>query len=543
MDALKQTLQQFQRLFRTMSPSQRITLAVIPLMIAGALFFLMRSGSSSYVPLSLGKTFTTDEIAGVQQTLAASGLNDFRVEGQQILVPRSQVDRYNAALAASGGMPSGWASDWEKKFNEQSGPFTSSQNLGTIKEIALAKQLEKIVRAVPGIGDASVLYTDPKRRGWGSKAAPRTATVSVKPKGGRELPMPVIDGIRHTVAGAIDGLNPEDVVVFDQNKGYAYRPEKPNDPYNAEVLVRIQRFTRFYEEQISNQLSWIPGAIVTASVELDSEKSHIRQKRVFNPKTVAVKTEESSKSNESSQNPIGTEPGVKANNGNALPPTATRESTKSLDTATLTDAVPIDATQEVVESVGLMPTSVKVSVLIPDEYYRSAVEKKTELAGTPRGTTEEETKKFRDAVTAALPAFIQETNAKIQEAVNKVVPLNLQQDAVTVASFVAGEADIPEADMPLTRTIGNILSEWGGVAGLTLFALWALRMVGRSAPSKQHVQEAGAEPTASKPAGATPQESEETAAEPTKRDKLQVMVRDNPEMAAAVLSRWMRSGS
>ncbi|HEY2251784.1 MAG TPA: hypothetical protein VGH74_12015, partial [Planctomycetaceae bacterium] len=68
-------------------------------------------------------------------------------------------------------------------------------------------------------------------------------------------------------------------------------------------------------------------------------------------------------------------------------------------------------------------------------------------------------------------------------------------------------------------------------------------MLNRSA---QRTNRAAGAPDARSPAGkgaavsAAPEnEDDEMSREPTKRDRLQTLVKDNPEMAATVISRWL----
>src|SRR5215207_2686164 len=99
MDALKRTWQQIGDLSRAMSPSQRLTLVAVPVVLLAAFGVLVWQGNrSANVPLSWGKVFTIEELRSAEQTLIEAGLSDFRTEGQRILVPAGKVEQYNAAL-------------------------------------------------------------------------------------------------------------------------------------------------------------------------------------------------------------------------------------------------------------------------------------------------------------------------------------------------------------------------------------------------------------------------------------------------------------
>src|SRR5690606_12513624 len=115
MDALRRTAAQFAELYRNMRPSQRITLVVVPLLILGAFYVLITSGSaSSYTALSWGKPFTLEERTLAEQALRDAGMIDYHAEGQLIMVPKSEVHRYNAVLLENGSLPSQSMSELER---------------------------------------------------------------------------------------------------------------------------------------------------------------------------------------------------------------------------------------------------------------------------------------------------------------------------------------------------------------------------------------------------------------------------------------------
>ena len=158
MDALKRTWQQIAPLFAAMSPSQRLTLVAVPVVLLAAFGVLVWQGkTSSYVPLSWGKVFAVDELRSAEQTLIEAGLNDFRTEGQRILVPAGKVEQYNAALLVDGNLPSDSMSEFEKQF-EKASVFTSREQLLAHKEIALQNALRKVLLALPDIDDARLIW-------------------------------------------------------------------------------------------------------------------------------------------------------------------------------------------------------------------------------------------------------------------------------------------------------------------------------------------------------------------------------------------------
>src|SRR3712207_3608558 len=128
MDALNRTARQIADLYRSLAPSQRLTLVAVPVVLLAAFAVLAWQGrTSGYVPLSWGKVFSIDELRSAEQTLIEAGLSDFRTEGQRILAPASQVEKYNAALLVDGNLPSNPTSEFERQF-EKSSVFTSRED-------------------------------------------------------------------------------------------------------------------------------------------------------------------------------------------------------------------------------------------------------------------------------------------------------------------------------------------------------------------------------------------------------------------------------
>jgi flagellar biosynthesis/type III secretory pathway M-ring protein FliF/YscJ len=104
------------------------------------------------------------------------------------------------------------------------------------------------------------------------------------------------------------------------------------------------------------------------------------------------------------------------------------------------------------------------------------------------------------------------------------------------------------------------LSQWGGAVGLGLFAVWALWMLKSSAGPRAASFEPPTEAsiTVSAPSGgssgtavavqsaAAKKEKEELVIEEepmpslNDRDRVQTMVRDNPEMAVAIIGKWLQ---
>lgn len=529
-----------------MTPSQKLTLAVVTLAIPAAFLVMLWNGStSSYVALSYGKVFSPDEQRNAEQSLKEAGLTQFRSEGRQILAPRGEVEKYNNALLQSGSLPSNWAEELETKL-EKSTVFSTPDQLQALKDAALAKTLRRMLLAGPDFEDANVIWTPvtPRRARFGR--GPRvTATVNVKPKAGRELTQSQVRSIRAAVAGMVSDLSPTDVTVFDMVTYQAYTGDKEGDPYDSGLIAWIREHTRMYEDKILSSLTYIPGVHVTVGVDVENLKRSIETNVNFDPKKSVLKYQQEQTRNETAyQAPVRAEPGVGSNAPRSLETTATNQKSREATDTNNTVLNETSSTTTQTELIAAFPKQITVAVAIPEEYYVKALEQakaKAEASGNP-------------APTKTVEQLQQETETAVKAVAAAAIP-NGKPEQISVNKFVSVEPEVPKVETSTIDTVTSLANEWGGTIGLTLFALWALMTLRKSLPKGAPEEPAlpattgmvlGGSPSPAPAAGAAKAPREkvvevEESDDPTERDLLQDMVRDNPEAAAAVLSKWLQT--
>jgi flagellar M-ring protein FliF len=238
-------------------------------------------------------------------------------------------------------------------------------------------------------------------------------------------------------------------------------------------------------------------------------------------------------SNETGQ---GSEPGMTPNQPRQIRQPAASKNTRTRETSRVsTDSVPVGVVHTTRQIAGFTPKSVQVAVSIPKDYYRDVALKDGVDAAD------------KNALQAKIAQLKTDTEKEVREKIARLIPppaSGTAADVINVSSYTPLETVEPPTGVPLSVQATETLSQWGGPAGLVLFALWALWMLNRSlkrgpelpasaAGGKQLVGRAPLSPT-----GAAEDEEEESKV-PTKRDKLQTLVKDNPEMAASVISRWL----
>jgi flagellar M-ring protein FliF len=527
MNLISQTVAQFLSLWRGMTPSQRATLSFIPLlMLVGFGWLMWQPGQLGDVALSYGKAFTTEELIAAEEALLREGLTDFHRQGQRLLVPGRLADQYNAALLKLDALPTDFGSQLVKKY-ESMGPFSTEKERHEMREAMLLQEVRRIILAIPEIANATVNVANSGRRSWSQKSRV-TANITVWPRGERELPRHLVSALQTAVANMIPDLKPADVSVFDARNGITHAADPGQDPLENRLVQRARDFQKQYEGQIEQDLSYIPNVGVTVNVDLENLKSSVVRNQVVDPKKfAAVFTSESTVTDAQQQRPPRGEAGQVANRPGSLAVSQPIDRTRNFnerDNQQL-NGVSFEVSEK--ELIAAMPKAVQVSVSIPREYYRSvAAQRKTDGE--------------QDPALLDVAAIEKEVLDQVAKSVRNLIPADSPPTAVTVNSIDRVTVTIPEPTIPVTERMLQLVRDWGGPATLLALALFALVMLRRTAPKLPDTPPMMMDPKMLKTSGPAA-EPEPAPREPTRRDQLQSLVRDNPEATAAIISKWLQA--
>jgi len=535
---MKQTVGQFGDLFKAMPVSQRLSLVLVTVVVMGGFGFLMLrgAGSSGYAPISVGKTFSVEELIRAEETLLSQGKTDFKRRGQRLLVPQDKVEEYNAVLLASGSLPQNWAEEWEKQYADI-GPFANNKQMDARKEIARAKLASQILLSLPDVAYANVVWDEEQRARWPQR--PRsTATVSVRPKPGREISTTLVHAIRISIAGMKANLQSADVTVFDLGRQIAYQQSAEDDPFNDKLLQRINQLKEMYRREVKTAVDYIDGVRVAVNVDVEKVKSAIRQTRTVQAKATPYYTTTESNKKNSNQFATPKEPGQNANGPMNLAAQNTPKSTAdATDTKETTLMVPsYETLQEHIA--GALPENVRVSVVIPESYYRVVAMQSGELTAE---STEEEirtaAKKYQPDVEDALKARIA-----------KIIPIptgKSPDDLIDIGSYIPSPVNDVVPTTPWTQTVLYVMTQWGSAVALALFGLWAFWTLNKTVRSQ--AENSLPEFDDDDDDDTQPEEEEDlfddlTPEGDTKRiDQFQHLVKNDPDMTASIISNWIQS--
>jgi len=536
MEAFRRAISEYLALFQKMSASQRATLIAVPAMILVAFGMLIFQGQSqSEVAVSYGKVFSTQELISAEQSLIEAGLTDFRREGQRLMVPTRHEEKYNAVLLTSGSLPDNWAHDFEKSLEKHS-IWTGSETRDEYRQIALAKELRRILQAVPDIKDASVVWARSKDHSrWPLRRQRVTATVSILPRYEGELSGRIVNSVRSAVASMVADLKPEDVTIFNQSTGISNTLDSDSNPFDNKLIERIKQFEQLHQNKIHKHLAaYIPNVVVAVHVDVDNVKSSVLREQTVDPKkTVNVSLQEQTVNNTSQQQPVNREVGLGPNQPRQLAETSgTQRSEQNSRSNVKSVSAPSFQVKEQ-QFVAAFPEAVQVSVAVPEEYYQAVARQK----GKAEGTTDESKQQFQREV----DQIQQEVEQKVKQTVATLIPKGSPDTAIHVSSYVRVNTDQPQVSTPYLDIFTHGFSQLWGALGLALFAIWALRLLYKSMPALPDEQESANDLMHMQNQLDEEKEVQPLSPDLERRETLQNNVRDNPELAATVLTKWMKT--
>ncbi len=545
MDFLNKTFAQVTDLFQSMTPGARITAGLLLAVLVVSLGVLFtHQGTGPEVDLFSGTAIPASQISQIEAALAKKGLNAYEVEGNRIRIPRGERDVYLAAVAEARALPP----NFESAFNEAlegDSVFSSRDEREMRLKLAKQRTLGLIISQMDGIESASVIYDIEENRRTLNRQRTTTATAAVKPMGNEQLTETQVASIRSLVAGAIAGLQSNEVTVADLNGATWHgNPDGGGTALEDPYLVRKRKYEQEWQAKILNALAYVPGVRVTPNVELDRERERTEDIRTVDPKPVVVAEQEASTSRVREGAAPGGRPGYAAQQNMPAELTTARSggSREEEEDSKRQSQSLASGTMERRVSVGLTPLRVTVSVGIPSGYFEKIWR---ERHHGDEGASEQ-------PEPAQLEQIRTEETSKIQRVVaNLLPPTDGVEDRTTLVEIMTFQGFTPEelhgptySEQALTwlaqhwSTLGMLL-----VAGFSLVVLRSMILAG---PPERRASDPFA-----RQGGEADEEDREAAASAVKqlarfnkvggslRDELSELVQEDPDAAANILKSWI----
>ena len=276
---------------------QRVLLAAILAACVGATALLVgwaRTGAMALLYADLAP----EEASRIVEKIRESGTAlELRAGGTAVYVPTDKVYSLRLDLAGQ-GLPAGDQRGYRLLDDEKIGtsPFTQRLNYRR----ALEGEIAKSIQVLEGVQAARVHIVRPENSLFGGHEMPSSATVVLRLKPGWRMSPRNISAVLHMVAGSVEGLKPEGVVVVDGSGNLLSSNSSDGLARGVETFIDFKtQHEEYLAHKVEDMLALVLGpnrASVRVSCTIDNS-SATTTTETFDPQAkVPLKEENKTKS-------------------------------------------------------------------------------------------------------------------------------------------------------------------------------------------------------------------------------------------------------
>lgn len=533
-----------------LNASQKMLAAALVVIMAMTLLYGARfAGNAEMQPL-LDQSFSPENITRITGELDSRAI-PYRVVGDKISVPTDRKWQVMAILGYQQLLPSNTAEGFDSLVKKMS-PWDSNALTATKFNEYRAASLAQIIRQFPNVRDAAVVVDRNTRRRIGEEVS-ASAVVQITTKTPTEPPNKrLVEAAAAVVTGAHVGMARANVsVIID---GVSQRPDDASDGGGdgsiggSDILDAIAKSERFYTTKILRQISFLPEAMVSVTVEVNTDTTR-ETTQEFDPKRTFTKPLEESSTTEDANSvaPAVAEPGAVPNTGMSLSGAGSGgTSTSRSEERTKHAQYPTVRNASTVKRAG-KPTPIAATVRVPQSYFINNWLRKNPGAKEPsddvlNAMANAEFQRIRRDVMAC-------TALKDPEAVS----VEMYVDSLPILADGAGNPATTGGSTTLAAGVGSYAKEIA-IGVLALVSLFMVtNLVKKSTPTP--VTLGPVEPEAPGPFAAGEvvvgeaasggemldgvELDDESIRAQQMLDQVTNMVKENPEGAASLVKRWM----
>lgn len=215
--------------------------------------------------------------------------------GRTILVPEKDV--YQLRLELAGEVPQGGGGGGYELFDRSKFGLTNFMEQVTSRR-ALEGELARTIGSLDEVLTARVHLVVPERSVFADETRAPSASIVLRLKPGAALGQKQVQGIAALTAGAVEGLNTDNVSIVDATGNLLTNKDGTRglDPVAAARYEAENDVARSLEEKAQSLLEQVVGAhnsAVRVYVELDFDKLE-RDSETYDPEKSAIRSEQSS---------------------------------------------------------------------------------------------------------------------------------------------------------------------------------------------------------------------------------------------------------
>lgn len=299
----------------------------VPLIVAGALaitFFIAAMfwlQGADYRPVY---TNLSDKDGGeiVTQLSQMNIPYQLSADGSMVKVPADQVHEVRLKLAQQ-GLPKGGNAGFELLDQEKFGLSQFSEQINYQR--ALEGELTKTIESLGVVQRARVHLAIPKPSLFVREQKNPTASVTLNLQNGRKLDEGQIAAIVHMISSSVSGLASSNVTIVDQLGNLLTQPDGISRDLNLTQLNYVQSIENRYKQRIESIIMPLVGrgnvhAQVTAQINFArTEETAEEYKPNQPPNESAVRSKQTSRSEQNGQLLVGGVPGALSNQPTPAP--------------------------------------------------------------------------------------------------------------------------------------------------------------------------------------------------------------------------------
>lgn len=250
-------LAQLKNRWQAFSATQKVAVVFAAVALVAAVFYLSAVLTQmNYAPLFTG--LSPEDAGAIIQKLESMKV-PYRVAegGGTILVPKQEVYKIRANLAASGALP-GNGLGFELFDKTKLGITDFEQQVNYQR--ALQEELRRTIVQFEGVEQARVHLVLPQKSAFVEQEEKPSASVALKLKPLTRLKPEQVEGIVALVCGAVEGLKPEDVHVIDMAGNVL--TEDVSSGATSRVLRNQQELERAYERELEKRVNGMLAKIL-----------------------------------------------------------------------------------------------------------------------------------------------------------------------------------------------------------------------------------------------------------------------------------------
>ena len=295
--------------------SRKIALAAVTAVTIGLFALIIVQARSADYQLLYGNLAESDASAVVDWLKGQNVPFQLANNGHNILIPVKNVYETRLSLAAM-GLPQGGGVGFEI-FDKQSFALTDFVQKVNYSR-ALQGELSRTIASLGPVETARVHLALPEKRLFKDQQKQATASVIIKLAPGKRLSDAQVEGIVHLVSSSIEGLDPGQVTVIDQNGNVLSRSGEKGltgnlSPDLLEFQSQVEKRLEDRAQALLDKSLGAKNAMVRISAKLDFAKTEKTEEK-FDPEEPVIRSEQLSDEKSGSEITGGV-PGVQSNLG------------------------------------------------------------------------------------------------------------------------------------------------------------------------------------------------------------------------------------